>query len=236
MKKIKTSEIIYHVNHHGFYAYDDTHQNKRPVVLIVHDWSGQNDFARNKAKQLAEMGYVGFAVDMYGDKKEGQTKDEKLALMTPLIENRALLAERILAAVQAVKNIPMVDSTKIAVIGFCFGGLCALDVARSGEKVAGVISFHAVFWLPEKYQPQKIHAKVLALHGYDDPMAKPEQVQQFADEMTQSQADWQIHMYGNTAHAFTNPLANDPVDGTVYNAIADHRSWQSASNFLADIF
>lgn len=237
---IHTSEVIYKHGEamlfHGFCAYDETITHKRPAVIVVHDWSGQNDFARNKAKQLAEMGYVGFAVDMYGNKQEGQTKEEKMVLMSPLMENRVLLIERMMAAVKAVKSVSVVDAEKIAAIGYCFGGLCVLDLARSGENLSGVVSFHGLLEASPLYLPKKITAKVLALHGYDDPMVPLKQVQHFAQEMTTAQADWQMHMYGNTMHAFTNPLAHDPDFGTVYSSVADNRSWQAASNFLASIF
>lgn len=236
---MKTTEIIYkhdHVSFHGFCVYDETKTHQRPAVLVVHDWSGQNDFARTKATELAKMGYVGFAVDMYGDKREGETKEEKMALMTPLMENRILLSERMLAAVHALKAIPVVDPDKIAAIGFCFGGLCVLDLARTGEKISGVVSFHGLLHSDPLLLPKKIHAKALVLHGYDDPMVTPKQVNEFAEEMTLAQADWQVHMYGNTLHAFTNPFANDPDFGTVYNATADKRSWEAMSDFLKTVF
>jgi dienelactone hydrolase len=121
-------------------------------------------------------------------------------------------------------------------MGYCFGGLCVLDLARSGADVLGVASFHGLFHKPGNTEGNKISAKVLVLHGWDDPMAKPAQVIELAEELTKSGADWQIHGYGNTLHAFTNPAANDPAHGTVYNADADRRSWQSLQLFLADIF
>jgi dienelactone hydrolase len=243
---IQTAKITYtqndhHAHHpniplHGFYAYNDSLSGKRPAVIVVHDWSGQNDFARDKAKLLAEMGYLGFAVDMYGNGQEGQTKEEKMALMTPLMEDRTLLAERILAAVHTVQSLQQVDTNKIAALGFCFGGLSVLDLARTGEKIAGVASFHGLLQASPLHLPKKIHAKVLALHGQDDPMAPPEHVQEFAEEMTTAQADWQFHIYGNTQHAFMNPLANDPTMGLLYNATTSQRAWQLTSSFLKEIF
>lgn len=237
---MKLSEIIYQhaqSTHHGFCAIDENNTaQKRPAVLVVHDWSGQNDFARQKATQLAEMGYVGFAVDMYGNGQEGQTKEEKIALMSPLMEDRSLLLGRLLAAVNAVKYLPSVEPHKIAAIGYCFGGLCVLDLARSGEAISGVVSFHGLLEAPALHLPKKIQASVLALHGQADPMVPMDHVERFADEMTAAQADWQLHMYGNTLHAFTNPLANDPDFGTVYSAKADQRSWVAMQNFLKEIF
>ncbi len=220
----------------GFYAFDDkqTTQTKKPLVLVSHDWSGCNDFARNKAKKLAELGYVGFALDMFGKGKLGTTNEEKGALIKPFMDDRRLLRQRIQAALTTAKKLPMVDPQKIAAIGFCFGGLCVLDLARSGAALCGVVSFHGLLNAPANLPNAAIQAKVLALHGYDDPMGPPEQVLSFAQEMTKSKADWQIHLYGNTMHAFTNPKAQDPSFGTVYAAAADHRSWQAMKNFFEE--
>jgi len=220
----------------GFYAYDEKGANQKPLILIAHDWTGCNDFARGKAKKLAELGYVGFALDVYGNGKLGSTKEEKSALMQPLMSDRKLLLRRMQAALSTAKNLPMVDAKKIAVMGFCFGGLCALDLARSGVDIQGTISFHGLLMQPEDLPKNKILAKILAFHGYDDPMGLPMQMQAFAQEMTQSQADWQIHIYGNTMHAFTNPAANDKDSGLLYEAKADHRSWQALKDFLQEIF
>ncbi len=222
----------------GFYAFDEKKgsQNKKPLVLISHDWSGCNDFARNKAQKLADLGYVGFALDMFGKGKQGKTKEEKTALIKPLLENRSLLSQRIQAGLKAASSLEIVDTNKIAAIGFCFGGLCVLDLARSGAKLNGVISFHGLLNRPEAEAIRPIQAKVLVLHGYDDPMVPPQQLLSFADEMRAAKADWQIHIYGNTMHAFTNPEAKDPAFGTVYNAKADQRSWQTMRNFLEEIF
>tara|TARA_R110000868_G_scaffold17438_6_gene76591 strand:+ start:1545 stop:2261 length:717 start_codon:yes stop_codon:yes gene_type:complete len=210
--------------------------HKHPAVIVVHDWSGKNEFACQKADELAKLGYIGFALDMYGDGKIGETKDEKIALMQPLMENRALLNTRIQAALNLLQAQPEVDHHKIAAIGFCFGGLCVLDLARSGAHVAGVVSFHGLLGAPEPSHQQTIQAKILALHGYDDPMVTPEQVIEFANEMTTAKADWQLDMYGNTMHAFTNPDANDSAFGTVYKKQSSSRAWQAMTNFLEEIF
>lgn len=220
----------------GFIAYDDSSSHKHPAILIAHDWSGCNDFARNKALKMAELGYVGFAVDMFGEGKTGATTEEKSALIQPLLNDRLLLQRRLFAALSFIEENDRVNSQLIAAIGFCFGGLCVLDLARSGADVKGVVSFHGLFNSPEKLPKPKISAKVLALHGYDDPMVPPEQVHAFAQEMTTAQADWQIHMYGHTQHAFTNPAANDVNLGTIYNAAAEKRSWQAMKDFFNELF
>jgi dienelactone hydrolase len=219
----------------GFSAYDNKARAKLPAVLIAHDWSGKNAFACQKAEKLAELGYFAFAIDMYGKGKIGHTKEEKIALMEPLLNNRTLLQKRMLAAFNFVKTLDPVDPKHIFVIGFCFGGLCALDLARTGANVSGVVSFHGLLDAPLDSSPQSISAKILALHGYDDPMVTPEQVLAFSEEMTRAKADWQMHIFGNTMHAFTNPDANDPSFGTVYSQLADSRAWQLMKNFFQEL-
>lgn len=220
----------------GFIAgADQKTVSKRPVVLVVHDWSGCNDFAREKAKKIAALGYIGFAVDMYGEGRVGQTNDEKVQLMQPLIQDRARLRDRLLAALSAIREQAEVDTQKVAVIGFCFGGLCALDLARSGADILGAVAFHGLL-IPPNLPRQDIKAKILALHGHDDPMVPPEQVHQFQREMIVAEVDWQMHIYGGVQHAFMNPQANDVQLGTVYNAVAERRAWSSMVNFLQEIF
>lgn len=233
-----TSNYLYHHGEqelHGFLAYDDSHDNPRPAVLVVHDWSGRNDFACEKATMLAELGYLGFALDMYGQGRIGESTQEKTGLMEPLINDRQLLANRIRAAYDAVVAMPEVDYKRIAVIGFCFGGLCALDLARSGADLKAVVSFHGLLNKPKDIPNQPISAKILALHGYDDPMVKPDAVSVFCQEMTEAEVDWQVHIYGNTQHAFTNPQAHDMQLGTVYNQTAEKRAFQAMTNFLEEV-
>jgi len=220
----------------GFFAYDDRFSGRLPAVLICHAWGGRDDFVKQKAEQLAAMGYFAFAVDMYGEGKTGSTNEEKMALMQPFMDDRAVLQKRINAALYAVTLLPWVDDKQIAAIGFCFGGLCALDLARSGANIKGAVSFHGLLNKPDFVADKPISAKVLALHGYDDPMTPPAVLAEFADEMTALNVDWQLHSYGNTQHAFTNPLANDPELGLIYDATAEQRAWLSMQNFLAEIF
>ncbi len=220
----------------AFFAFDDAIQGQRPAVLVSHPWAGRSEFTANKARELAKLGYVGFALDMYGAGKLGQTDAECSALMRPFVEDRALLQRRILAAFANVKLLPWVDDKKIAAIGFCFGGLCVLDLARSGANVKGVVSFHGLLNAPDNLENSKIAAKILALHGHDDPLVPPEQVAAFEAEMTKAGADWQLHAYGNTVHAFTNPLATDFAAGYKFDENANRRSWQAMENFLTEIF
>ncbi|MGJ0484720.1 MAG: dienelactone hydrolase family protein [Methylomicrobium sp.] len=220
----------------AFFAYDDAIEGRRPAVLINHAWGGRDEFVANKAIKLAELGYVGFALDMYGKGVLGSGPEENAKLMQPFIDDRAMLQKRIGAALSAVKLLPWVDDKKCAAIGFCFGGLCVLDLARTGAELKGVVSFHGLLGAPGNTEGKKIKAKILALHGHDDPMVPPEQVLAFEQEMTKAGADWQVHVYGNTMHAFTNPVANNPGFGTVYQADADRHSWVVMKNFLAEVF
>ena len=236
---IETRELTYQIDgisFHGFYAFDNTISHKRPGILIAHDWTGLTDFTRNKAKKLAELGYVGFALDMYGEGKTGASKEEKMQLMQPLVNDRHLLFNRMQGAMNALQNLDIVNSSALGVIGFCFGGLCALDLARSSSEIKGVVSFHGGLTSPPSAKLQHIMSKILVLHGYEDPLVPKEQIPAFEAEMTEKNADWQIHIYGNAMHSFTNPDANDKSFGTVYNALADKRSWLAMKNFFNEVF
>lgn len=220
----------------GFLVYKNTTASteKRAGVLIAPDYYGVSDFAREKAKNMAELGYVGFVVDMYGDGKLAKDKDEAKSLMMPLFNDRASLLQRVNAGFEQIKTFDMVHPNKIVAMGFCFGGLVALDLARSGANFQGAISFHGIL-APANLKKETIKAKILVLHGYDDPMATPENVIAFANEMKAANADWEIDMYGNAMHAFTKPSANDPANGLLYNREADARSWIAMKNFLAEV-
>ena len=221
---------------HGFIAFDEQIRTPRPAVIVAHDWTGRNEFACQKARMLAEMGYVGFASDVYGQGRLGANNDEKMALMHPLVSDRSLLRDRLLVAYETLVAMPEVDKNRIAVIGFCFGGLCALDLARSGADIKGAVSFHGLLNKPAHLESEHIKAKVLVLHGYDDPLVKPEQVHAFCQEMTDAKVDWQVHMYGHVQHAFTNPQAHDVQLGLVFNSLAEQRSWLAMRHFLQEIF
>ena len=218
----------------GFFCQDDARPGPQPAVLISHAWGGRDEFVERKARRLAWHGYAAFALDMFGKGKRGTTTEECSALITPFMQDRALLARRITAALETLKDLPQIDSRRIAAMGFCFGGLCALDLARSGADLRGVASFHGLL-KPSGLPAQKIRAKTLIMHGYDDPMAPPEDVLAIAKELTSAGADWQLHAYGNTRHAFTNPQAHDDALGLKYNEAADRRSWHSLMQFLEEV-
>jgi dienelactone hydrolase len=220
----------------AYVAYEESDQQK-PLVLVAHDWTGRRELACKAADELARRGYVGFALDVYGKGvfgKDGDTEGNA-ALMEPFASDRQLLRRRMKAALVAGRNIPQADASRVAAMGFCFGGMSVLELARSGADVAGVVSVHGILAAGELAN-EEIRASVLCLHGHDDPMAPPEQVLAFETEMSDAGADWQIHVYGGTVHAFTNPAANNPDFGTVYNERAARRAWQSLYNFFDEIF
>lgn len=220
----------------GRLAWDDSMAGPRPGVLVSHAWGGRGDFEDGKADALAGLGYAALALDLYGKGVRGGGPEENAALMQPFLDDRAMLQRRMLASLATLREQPEVEAARVAAIGFCFGGLCVLDIARTGEDIAGVVSFHGLFAAPGNTEGNSIRARVLALHGWDDPMAPPESVQGLAAELSSMGADWQLHAYGNTVHAFTNPAANDRAMGTVYDAAADRRSWQAMRNFLDELF
>jgi dienelactone hydrolase len=218
----------------GCLAWDDAQKGPRPVVLIAHAWHGLTDQERQIARYIAGLGYAAFAIDLYG--ATAHTRDECRALMTPFIQDRAKLQERMQTALAAARAQGHIVSDQAAIIGFCFGGLCALDLARTGADLAGVVSFHGLFGAPDVGKADRISAKILLLHGWDDPMVKPEAVLAIADELTQAGADWRLHAYSHTMHAFTNPEANDPDFGTVYNERAARLAWDAMEAFLKEVF
>lgn len=218
----------------GFFCHDPTRTAPMPAVLIAHAWGGRDEFVERKARRLAWQGYATFALDMYGGGRRGSSDEENQSLMGPLVQDRALLARRINAALAALRNLPQVDARRIAAIGFCFGGMCVLDLARSGADLRGVASFHGLL-KPSGLPAQPVKARVLVMHGFDDPLGPPEDLVTLARELTAAGADWQIHAYGNTRHSFSNPAANKPDRGMVYNAVADRRSWHTLLQFLDEV-
>jgi dienelactone hydrolase len=217
----------------GFLCYDESLPGPRPAVLLSHAWRGRDEFVERKARRLAWQGYACFALDNYGKGKRGTNSEECTALMAPFMKDRRLLLKRLQAGLAAASALPIIDSRRIAIMGFCFGGLCALDLARSNADIRGAVSFHGML-NPSGLTEPKVRAKVLILHGYDDPMAPPDSVLAIAREFTEASADWQIHAYGHTVHAFTNPSAHDRAGGMQYDESADRRSWHALEEFLGE--
>jgi dienelactone hydrolase len=221
----------------GFLAYDDATTDKRPAVIIVHEWWGLNDYVKRRAQDVARLGYVAFAPDMYGDGKTTSDPKEAGKLAGGIKGDPTLEIARAQAAMDVVKNQPLVDGSRVAAMGYCFGGSVALDMARAGWPLAGVVSFHGALGTSKPAQPGAIKAKVLVLHGADDPMVKPEEVMAFLKEMKDAKADWYLTAYASAVHAFTNPEADKfGIPGVSYNANADRRSWEAMRDFFNEIF
>lgn len=217
----------------GFVAHPK--DGKHPLVILCHSWKGRDDFICKKAKEIAKRGYVGFALDMYGRGILGKSKEENAALKKPFIQDRHLLQRRVLKALEVSFRLSCVDPKRVAVIGFGFGGLCALDLARSGADIKGAVSVYGHFDPPPPKLIKQVKAKILVLHGYNDPISPQEELRRFEKEMCEAKVDWQAHIYGNTMHAFAAPEANDPEAGILYNPIVATRAWIAIQNFLDEI-
>ena len=211
--------------------------DKAPAVLIVHQWAGRGEAEHKTAERLAALGYVGIAIDMFGKDVKGDPSGDNSHLIGPFLSDRAALLQRVRAAVTFAATLDRVDASRIAAIGYCFGGLCVLDLARGGaDGVLGVVSLHGMLDGNDLQQNGPIAAKVLVEHGWRDPMAAPDKVLAFAEEMGTRDADWQLHAHGRAMHAFTNPHAAAPEKGMAFDADADRRSWESVTALLAELF
>jgi dienelactone hydrolase len=209
---------------------------ERPGVIVFPTVMGVSDLEIGFAERLAGLGYAAFVADLYGRDKQGLPREEARAEMDRLRGNRPRLQDRLRAVLDAARGLPEVDPARVAAIGYCFGGLCVLDLARIGADLKGVASFHGIFEPPGNLGATPIRAKVVAFHGWDDPYAPPASVAALAAELSAAGADWQIHAYGHTGHGFTNPQANAPERGLAYDAAADRRSWAALEDFLAECF
>lgn len=215
----------------AYAAWDDADATPRPIVLIAGTFMGRTGFEEGKARSLAELGYVAVAIDLYGVGHWPSDFEGARAAMDALNADRGLLRARLLATLDAVRAMGApADPARVAAIGFCFGGKCVLDLARSGADIAGVVSFHGLYDAPSLANAA-IKAKVLVLHGWEDPLAPPGSVLALAKEMTEAGVDWQLHAYGHTVHAFTNPAREG-----MYSPAADRRSWRAMRDFLGELF
>jgi len=221
----------------GYMVYDGDVKGPRPGVLIVHQWMGLSENERMRAEMLARLGYVAYAVDVYGKRSRPVDATDAAATAGRYYRDRDLFRRRVAAGLNQMRQSPLVDPKRVAAIGYCFGGTGVLELARSGADIAGVVSFHGGLDTPTPEDAKNIRAKVLVCHGAADPHVTPEQVRAFLDEMEAAQVDYQFIAYGGAVHAFTQPSAgDDPTTGAAYNADADRRSWQAMQNFLAEIF
>ena len=237
--RIETRPVEYRYGEHtfeGLLAWDSAADAARPGILVAHTIRGRTAFEEEKARKLAELGYVALAADVYGKELIGTDTAACAPLMEALQADRSLLQGRLHAALDATAGQPEVSGGELAAIGYCFGGMCVLDIARTRADVAGVASFHGLLKAPGNVVLEQIAARILVLHGWDDPLAPPEDVLALAKELGAMAADWQLHAYGNVRHAFTNPTADASNGVTVYNAGADRRSWLALKNFLSELF
>ena len=221
----------------GYLSYDDATADLRPGVLIAPEWWGLDEYPKHRAQQLARMGYVAFAIDMYG--KGNVTNDPQQAgqWMTPFAKDRSLMRRRAQAGLDVLLGQKYVDSKRVGAIGYCFGGTVVLELARAGAPLGGVISFHGGLGRTADEGPDKITAKVLVCQGGDDPLAPVTALPSFMDEMKLANADYQVNVYSGAQHAFTNPAASSRhIPGIAYNAQADKRSWMAMDDFFAEIF
>ncbi len=220
----------------GYLAYDDAFSGKRPGVLVVHEWKGLNGYAKRRADMLAQLGYVAFAADIYGKGIRPQTVPEAAALSGKFKENRTLLRARVTAALDVLKSQPSVDITKLAAIGYCFGGTAVLELGRSGADIKGIVTFHGGLSTPTPQDAKNIKARVLALHGADDPFVKPDEVAAFEKEMSDAHVNYRLVKYPGAMHGFTNPDNQNVPPGALYNEAADKASWIEMQKFFKEIF
>jgi dienelactone hydrolase len=241
--EIEGKEVKYSadgVQMNGYLAYDKNISGKRPGVLVVHEWWGLNEYARKRARMLAEMGYTALAVDMYGDGKQATHPDEAGKFSSELMKNFDVAESRFMAALEFLKKQPSVDPEKIAAIGYCFGGGIVLNMARQGVDLKGVASFHGSLVAVKPAQFGDVKAKILVLHGADDKFITPEQIESFRQEMKKAGANFQFISYPGAVHSFTNPDADEYAKKfnlvLGYNAEADKKSWEELRRFLDRIF
>ena len=221
----------------GYLAYDNALKGKRPGVLVVHEWWGLNDYARKRATQLAAMGYVAFALDMYGKNKVADHPEQAKEFMKQVTQNVAAWQKRALAGLEILKKQPNTDLNRIAAIGYCFGGSTVQQLAHSGADIRGIVSFHGSLIPPTESAVKQTNAKFLICHGASDPFTKPEALQAYIAAMNASGLDWQMVIYGHAKHAFTNPDADKyGMAALGYNRTADRRSWEDMKQFFNEIF
>ena len=221
----------------GHLVFDETVTAKRPGVVVFHEGLGLGDFAIERARMIAELGYVALAADMFGERRQARNLQEVATLVGGLRAEPEKLRARGRAALSALAALPQVDAGRLAAIGFCFGGSVVLELAREGAELKAVVSFHGVLATKMPAQPGQMKASVLVCTGVDDPLAPPDQVADFENEMrTGGVKDWQVIAYGNTLHGFTNPAADGSMMRTaLYNEQADRRSWASMKSLFDEV-
>ena len=237
--KVVTRAVTYQhekVTLEGFLAFDDSIKGKMPGVLVVHEWWGLNDYARKRAAQLAGMGYIAFALDMYGKGKVTSHPKEAGEWVKEITSNVEAWGQRAMAGLKVLEKDPRTDPNRVAAIGYCFGGATVQQLAYSGANLRGIVSFHGSLLAPTEDQAGKVKAKILICHGASDPMTKPETIQTYIAAMEKTGLDWQMIIYGGAKHSFTNPDADKAgMEGLKYSKSADQRSWEHMKVFFKEI-
>ena len=238
---VMTSEVEYREGDavlEGYFAVpDDLEGNQRPGILLIHDWTGLQEYARQRARQLAALGYVVFAADIYGKGVRPSNLRECGVQAGIYRGDRALFRRRLNAALEILKSHDKCNAARLGAIGYCFGGTGVVELLRSGADVDGVVSFHGGLDSPAPEDGQHIKGKILVLHGADDPFVSPQNIEAFIAEMNRWKVDWQMISYSGAVHSFTKPGAgNNPASGSAYHALADKRSWQHMKLFFDEIF
>jgi dienelactone hydrolase len=218
----------------GFLAREEGRTGARPGVLVVHGGAGLDDHARGRARRFAEAGFVVFACDMYGDEAAGH-RERIMRQIDDLRQSRAALVRRVEAALDVLASQPDVDG-RMAAVGYCFGGMIALEYARGGSRLGGVVSVHGSLGTTVPAEPSSVSARILVCHGALDPHVPMSQVTAFAGEMTRAGADWQVIVYGSAMHGFTHETAAGQQPGVQYDARSDARSSAAIQRFLAELF
>ena len=237
---ISKNLLDYHDNDtifEGFVSYPKNNTYKRPGILLIHEWTGVGNFVKSKAIELAKMGYIAMCADIYGKDVRPQSPEDALKVSTIYKNDRLLLRKRLVGALNELKKIKHVDCKKLAAIGFCFGGMAALELARESSEIKGAVSFHGSLNTPEEFKAKNLKSKILILHGAEDPLISQSEVLDFINEMKDAQADWQMNIYGGAYHSFMNPESGDNRQiGIAYNEKIAHRAWSQMQLFFDEIF
>lgn len=234
---ILTRQVDYEIDgvtFDGAITADDANSGKRPGVLVLHGWEGRSTLQEGIAERIAALGYVGVSCDVFGHGQRGDIEGDNSALIEPLLADRELLRARLEGCLRFAQELPEVDADRVAAIGFCFGGTCVLDLARSGADVRAAASFHGTLDRPDVFPVSPINASVAVFHGWEDPLAPPEDLVALGHELTAAGADWQVHAFGHTMHAFMAEGVNQPERGLQHNERSARRAWAGLELLLAE--
>lgn len=235
--QIVTSDVTYEVDgqtYQGYYAHNAGYPGERPLVVIIHDWDGLGDYEKRRAQMLAELGYAAFAVDLYGQGIRPETTEEKQARSGALYKDRTAMRQRMGMGLETARRQQGASKDKAAVMGYCFGGAAALEWARSGDKLAGFISFHGGLQTPEDQPWKGVSGPLLILHGTNDPVAPMSQVAELSAALDAAEVDYRMELYGGAKHAFT-VWGTQPTEATAYDPQADLQSWNETLTFLDEV-